>query len=889
MPLIHRLASLRRNLLQRERVDRELAEELQAYVEMLTEAKAASGLSPEEARRAALIELGGVAQVKERVREVSVGHFVGTVLQDLRYGARTLRKNLGFTLVAVFTLALGIGANTAIFSVVDAVLLRPLPFAEQERLVVMWKRDLTANHPLVELSVPEFNDWRAQSESFESLAAMPTSVYGYGYILTGRGEPVQIESARVSADFFETLGARPQLGRDFTAEDDKPGAARVVVISHRLWRERFDSDPRVIGRSVTLNDTAFEVVGVMPSDFEFPKGADIWSTLSANMGGGALQNRQAVFLQAVGRLKPGVTPAQAETEVNTILGRLAAAYPDTKSAGHRVVMTPLSEYLFGSARLALWMLLAATGLLLAVACANVANLLLARATSRRREIAVRVALGARRSRVVRQLLAESVLLAIIGGGFGLLLAQWLIRLLASVAPADIPRIEDASVDASVLAFTACVALLTVFIFGLAPAVNASKVNLAETLVEGGGKTAGGRRGRRLLGALVIAEVAVTSVLLIGAGLVLRSFVKLQQTETGFDTTNVLTFQLRLHGKKYSDAKAVREFYRQFTERLEARPGVVAAGAVLIRPLEGTIGWDVPYSTTDQTPEEAERNRVPNFEVVTPHYFRSVGLPLKAGREFTEHDDEESPKVVVISEAMAREIFDEGVDPIGQSIRLFDPSDSDSALSTVVGVVGDARYRDVKDSRWDIYVPYRQFSFPVRYVTVRTTSDPAAFADVARGELAALDPDQAVAALKTTSQLFSENVARPRFNTLLLGLLAALAALLAAVGIYGVMSYSVRQRTREIGIRLALGAQPGNVLRLVVRQAMTLALVGVVVGLVIAAAATRLMGGLLYGVSAVDPLTFSAITIALTCVALLASYIPARRATKVDPTVALRYE
>ncbi|HEV2863614.1 MAG TPA: ABC transporter permease [Pyrinomonadaceae bacterium] len=809
--------------------------------------------------------------------------------RDLLYGARAFRKNPGFALVAALTLGLGIGANTAIFSVVEVVLIRPLPFAEQDRLMVLWKRDLTANQELVELSIPEFNDWRAQTQTFESLAAMPTSVYGYGYVLGDGGEPLQIESARVSADFFDVLGARPALGRGFTPEDDRPGAARVVVISGRLWRERFNADPSIVGRAVTLNGTGFEVVGVMPSEFEFPRGADIWSSLSGNIGGGALQNRNAVFLQAVGRLKPGATREQAEAELNTIVGRVAAAHPETEAAGHRVVMTPLVEYVFGSARLALWMLLAATGLLLAVACANVANLLLARATARRREMAVRAALGAGRLRIARQLFAESLLLASAGGALGVALAYWLIDLLVAFAPADIPRMEGVGVSGVVLAFSLGVTLLTAFAFGLVPAVTASKVNLADALGEGGKGSSGGRKGNRLRAALVVAEVAVTCVLLVGAGLVLRSFVKLQQVDAGFDTEKVLTFQLRLHGSRYPDRKAVREFYRQLVERLEAQPGVLAAGAVLIRPLEGSIGWDVPYAAEGQTPEEAKRNRVPNFEVVTPHYFRSVGLPVKAGREFTEADDEEAPKVAVISEAMARAAFPEGTNPVGRRLRLFDPSDSDTALHTVVGVVGDARYRDVRDARWDVYVPYRQFDFPVRYVTVRTASDPAVFADVVRREVAALDPAQAVAALKTTSQLFSENVARPRFNTLLLALLSLLAALLAAVGIYGVMSYAVRQRTREIGIRLALGAQPRDVLRMVVRQGMALALLGILSGLLAAAASTRLLSGLLYDVSAFDPLTFCSTALMLACVALVASYLPARRATKVDPTDALRYE
>ena len=574
-PLLSRL----RALWDAEAVHHEIDEELRFHLDMRTEENIRHGMNPEEARRDAEQRFGRLTRIKEAGYEVRGGGIVETFWQDWCYGVRVLRKHPGFTLLAVLTLGLGIGANTAIFSVVHAVLLRPLPFAQQERLVVMWKRDLTAHHPLVELSIPEFNDWRAQSQSFASLAAMPTSVYGYGYVLSGHGEPVQIESARVSADFFATLGVPPALGRAFTAEDDRPGAAHVVILSHRLWRERFNADPHLIGRTITLNDTGFSVVGVIPASFEFPKGVDLWSPLSGNVGGGALQNRQAVFLQAVGRLKPGVTLAQAEAELNTIIGRVAAAHPETEATGHRVVITPLVEYLFGSARLALWMVLAATGLSLAVACANVANLLLARATSRRREIAVRVALGAQRARIVRQLFDESLLLAIAGGGLGVLLAYWLIDLLVFVAPADIPRLEGASINASVLAFTTGVALLTAFIFGLAPAVTASKVKLTEALSEGVGKTAGGRQGHRLRGVLVIAEVAVTSVLLIGAGLVLRSFVKLQQVDAGFDTSHVLTFQLRLHGKKYPDAKSTRDFFRQLIERLEAQPGVLAAGGV----------------------------------------------------------------------------------------------------------------------------------------------------------------------------------------------------------------------------------------------------------------------------------------------------------------------
>jgi predicted permease len=810
-----------------------------------------------------------------------------TLLKDIRYAIRGLLKRPGFTAVAVITLALGIGANAAIFSAIHSVLLRPLPFSEQDRLVVMWERDQMANQTLVELSIPEFNDWRSQSHSFESMSAMPTSVYGYGYVLTGRGEPVQIESSRVSADFFSTLGVRPLLGRAFTSDDDRPGAAHVVILSYRLWRQQFNADGNVVGQTISLNDTGFSVIGVMPANFEFPKGAEIWSPLSATMGGGALENRGAVFLQVVGRLKPGITTAQTEAELNTI-SRIAGEHPETEAGQHRVVITPLVGYIFGNARPALWLLLGATGLLLLIACANVANLLLARATSRRREIAVRVALGASRLQIVRQLLTESLLLAVAGAFLGVLLAYWLIDLLILVAPFDIPRLEGLGINAAVLAFTAGVTLLTAVIFGLVPALTVSKVNVSEVLNEGG-KTAGERQGNRLRGLLVVAEVAVTVVLLIGTGLILRSFIKLQQVDAGFDRNSILTFQLRLHGKKYSDQKSVADFYQQLIERLETQPGVIAAGAVLIRPLEGIIGWDVPYSLATQSADEAKRNRVPNFEVVTPHYFQSVGLPLKAGREFTEHDNKESPKVVILSEAMARSIFAPGVDPLGQRIRLFDPTDADSSWRTVAGVVGDARYRELREARWDVYVPYRQFPFPVRYVTLRTASDPTAFAEVVRRQVAELDPNQAVAAMKTTPQLFSENVARPRFNTLLLSLLSLVAALLAAVGVYGVMSYAVQQRTREIGIRLALGARSMDVLKMVLRSGMTLALTGITIGMAAAFAITRLLTGLLFDVGPTDAMTFIAVPLALIAVVLLACYIPARRATKVDPLVALRYE
>ncbi|HXG68907.1 MAG TPA: ABC transporter permease, partial [Blastocatellia bacterium] len=730
---------------------------------------------------------------------------------------------------------------------------------------------------------------------------------GFGYTLTGLDEPMQIEAARVSADFFPTLGVRPMLGRAFTADEDRPGAAGAVVISHRLWQSRFNSDPNLVGRMITFSDggmeAAFEaalnpnkvgqtgipndiglmVVGVMPAEFEFPKGVDAWMPLSAVSGKWAVENRVG-FLQVVGRLKPSVTREQAQAELDTIIKQIAAAHPETQASGQRAVITPMVAHIFGDARPALYLLLAATALLLLIACANIANLLLARATSRRKEIALRAALGAGRSRLARQLMSESLALAVAGGGLGIMLTYWLLDLFASLVPTDIPRIEAVEINVPVLLFTCGLTLLVAFICGLAPSFFASKVNLNEALNAGSSKVGGERRGNRLRGALVVAEIAITLVLLIGAGLISRSFLNLRQVDLGFDPRNVLTFQLQLHGKKYAGIEEARDYFQQLLERLEAQPEVVAAGAILIRPLEGHVGWDVGYAIEGQSPDEAKRNAILNCEAITPHYFRSMGIPLKAGREFTEQDDADAPQVVIVSETMARNVFAPGVDAIGKRIKL-----GGQPWRTIVGIAGDARYRELKDIRWDVYVPYRQFDFPVTYVTVRTVSDPSSFLPIARREVAALDPNQAITSVMTMEQIVSATLARPRFNALLLNLLAALAAALAAVGIYGVMSYSVTQRTREIGIRVALGAQMSDVMKLVVGQGMRLALVGVLIGLGGAFALTRLMESLLYGVSATDPLTFAAIALLLAGVALLACYLPARRAMKVDPMVALRYE
>jgi putative ABC transport system permease protein len=825
------------------------------------------------------------------------------MFQDLRIGLRMLLKNRGFTLIAALTLALGISANTSVFSVAYTTLLRPLPFRDQERLIVAWKSDATTKQPFVEISIPEFNDWRGQNRVFERLAAMTTSIYGFNYMLTGRGEPEQIHSARVSADFFPALGVEPLLGRAFTADEDRPGAAGVAVISHGLWQRRFNADPKLIGQMVTfndggnqsaleaavkpdqtikLNDTGFTVVGVMPPEFEFPKGVDMWVPLSGASGKDLVESPLG-FLQAVGRLKPSVTLEQAKAELDTIIGRIAAQHPEMRASGERAVVKPLTSHIFGDARPGLYLLLAATSLLLLIACANIANLQLARATSRRREIALRAALGAGRGRLARQLMTESLALAIAGGGLGVLLASWLIGPLTSLAPAEVPRIEAVEIGLPALLFTCGLTLLSAFVCGLAPALIASKVNLAEAL-NAGGKIGGERRGKRLRGALVVAQIAVTLALLIGAGLISRSLLNLRQIDPGFDQRNVLTFQLQLHGGKYPEVGKTRDYYRQLLERVEAQPGVVAAGAVLMRPLEAPVGWYVRYATDGQSVDEMMRNAILNCVSVTPHYLRAIGTPIKAGREFTERDDGDAPQVAIISETMARNAFAPGVDPIGKRIKI-----GGQGWRTIVGVAGDARLIDLKDARWNIYAPYRQFAYPVSYVAIRAASDPMAMLAMVRREVAALDPEQAVMSAMTMEQRVSTSLAQPRFNALLLNLLSMLAAALAAVGIYGVISYSVAQRTREIGIRLALGAPRRDVLRLVIGQGMALAVAGVAIGLAASLALTRLMKGLLYGVSATDLLTFTGAALLLSAVAIVACWLPARRATKVDPMVALREE
>ena len=810
------------------------------------------------------------------------------LLKDIRYGIRGLAKRPGFAAVVILTLALGVGANTAIFSIVYGVLLRPLPFPEQERLVVAWEKDTTANTPFVELSVAETRDWQAQNQSFTSLAAMPTTVYGYGYVLTGRGDAVQLESAKVSGSFFSILGAQASLGRVFNESDDQANAPNVVVLSDRLWRERFNSDAHIVGQTITLNQQGFTVLGVMPANFEFPKGVDLWKPLLASMDPRLLENRGATYLQVIGRLKPGVTLPQAEAELNTIIARVAAQHPETQAGGYRVVLTPLSDHLFGNAKPALWALFAATGLLLLIASANIANLLLARATSRRKELAVRAALGASRWQLTRHLLSESLALAACGGSAGVLLAYWLVELLKAIAPADLPRLEGVQISGAVLLVSLACTLVTVLIFGLLPALSASRINLNETINEASARLTNTRAGNRLRGTLVVGEVAMTIVLLAGATLILRTFVNLSRVPLGFNPQQVLSMQLRLTGEKYRAVETRREFFSHLVERLEAQPGVTAASGVLIRPLEGTVGWDFDYAIEGQSLDDARTNALANYENITPHYFRTFGIPLKAGREFETQDSAGKQPVAIVSEHMAERFFGSPAAAIGKRIKLA-PDDQDQPWRFIVGVAGDVRYRELQSTRLDLYVPHAQSTPSLNHFAVRTTMDPAQALTLVRREVAVLDPHQAVSRVASMEELTAAQLARPRFNAVLLNWLAGLAMLLAAVGIFGVMAYSVAQRTNELGLRIALGAPPGNIMKLVLWQGMKLAALGVLLGLIGAVMLTRGLGSLLYGVSATDPLTFTVIALLPMVVTTLACWVPARRATRVDPLVALRCE
>ncbi len=801
-----------------------------------------------------------------------------TFWQDLRYGARMLMKKPGFTLIAVITLALGIGANTAIFSVVNAVMLRPLPYEESERLVVLYETNPQQGRDEMPLSYPNFTDWRAQSQSFEQMAAFRSG----GIVLTGKDEPARLQASVVSADFFALLRVKPLRGRVFLPEEDKVGGAPVVVVSHALWQSRFGGDEGLVGQQITLNGKSNTVIGVMPPDFALPPGdqTEVWMPLGPLAD--QMQNRAVHTLIALGRLKPGVDLRQAQTELQSIANRIQQQNP-AADPGHGAQVMSSHESSTKAARPALLVLLVAVGFLLLIACANVANLLLARAEARQKEIAIRTALGATRGRVVRQLLTESLLLAVAGGAAGLFLAWWGIDALAGSLPDDLPRAKEIGVDRVVLGFTAALSILTGLIFGIIPALTGAKPSLNETLKEGGRTGAGFSRGR-IRGALIVSEVALSLALLVGAGLLIRSFWQLMQVNPGFQSDHLLTLNVTLLGDKYNESAPVISFFRELPTRLGALPGVKAVSAVSSLPISGgdgngnlTIeGRDFPPA---QTPAASYRRILPN-------YFSVMGIPLKQGREFDERDTG-AEKVVIINESMARRFWPDG-DAVGKRIKVGPPQNE--PWLTIVGVVGDVKNIGLEaDARLATYEPHPQRPWSTMNLAIRTETEPLTQAAAVRSELRAMEKNLLIRTPSTMHERIRLSVAPRRFNMALLAVFAALALLLAAVGVYGVMSYTVTQRTHEIGVRMALGAQSGAVLKLIVGQGLKLALIGVAIGLPAAFALTRWMEDLLFGVRRTDPWTYGLVAAVIMLVALLACWIPARRAAKVDPMIALRYE
>ncbi len=803
-----------------------------------------------------------------------------TLWQDFRYAVRMLFKKPAVTIMAILTLAIGIGANTAIFSVVNGVLLRPLPYKDPDRLAMVWMDNSRINVSEDWHSYPNYVDYRTQTQTFEDIAMFNNMSLN----LTGEGEPERIVGAHVSSNLFPLLGVEAALGRTFTAEEDVDGKDKVVLLGYGLWQRRFAGDKDILGKSIYLSGEPRVVVGVMPKGFAFPrKETDMW--IPSAPGERTKQARGSFWIQLIGRLKPGVTVKQAQADMSTIAANIRQQNPDQE--GYDVNIVSYHEQVVGNVKPALLVLLGAVAFVLLISCVNVANLLLARAAGREREIAIRTAIGATRARLIRQLLTESALLAALGGAAGILLAVWGLDALIALSPQDIPRLDQIRIDGRVLGFSLAVSILTGLIFGLVPALQGSKSDLNESLKDGGRGATTGIRGRRLRNILVVAEIAIALVLLIGAGLMIRSFLTLQKVNLGFNPDNILTLRVRLSGSKYREGAAAVDFYKQLLQRVSAMPGVQSAGAVSDvflskTPNSGNFSIE---GRPDFPP--AERVEVP-IDVASPNYFKAMEIPLLEGRFFDDRDSPDGPPVVIINETMAR-LFWPGEDALGKRIKYGQQSSEDS-WKEIIGIVKDTRRTGFDaEVRPETYLPHAQAPARGLMLIVRGVSDPLNLATTIRAAVLELDKDQPVYEIKTMDMLLGDMVAQRRLNTLLFGIFAVVAMLLASVGIYGIMSQSVTQRTHEIGVRMALGAQKSDVLGLVLRQAMTLAVSGIVLGLGAAFALTRVMSSLLYGVSATDPLTFAAISLALAGVAMLASYIPARRAAKVDPMVALRYE
>ncbi len=865
----------------------EIIEELEQHLDDRYAELIAGGASEEQAVRAALDELSDSELFARELRRVErpVGaepvilgtrriNMVADLRQDLRYSVRTIRKQPGFAAIAVLTLGLGIGPITAIFTLAHAVLLKPLPFKEPERLIRVWKN---ANNSV---SVPDFVEWRDQNQTCEQMGTF--QIYSV-FNLIGEGEPEAIQGSVVSADMLTMLGVEPLMGRLFLPDEDKPGASPAMVLSHTLWQQRFNGDPNIIGRHLTFNAQPYTVVGVMPKGFEFPidvTGTRLWATDVFDPNDPTTP-RGNNFLNVVARLKPGVSIEQAQTNLQTIL---EPQYPNPVP----VSLMSLHEQLVGDTRTPLLVLLGAIAFVLLIACANVANLLVIRSAARQKEVAVRIALGASQFRLFRQLLTESLLLATIGGALGLLLAFLSLDLLIGFSPMRIPRVEGVGIDASVLGFLSLIVLLTGLVFGTLSSFRLSERDLREALKEGTGRATSGRSRQRLRSALVVAEIALSLVLLVGMGLMLRSFFKLRAVDPGFRSEGVLCINVMLPQSRYPERNQRADFIRQTLERMEALPQVRSVGSAAYNTW--TMGVSSRRFAIEGLPlPEPGHENFANYISASPEYFRTLSIPLIAGRAFTSRDDIQAPGVAIINQALARRFFPEE-EAIGKRIRFYSTRDPQPPWLEVVGVVNDVKQISLdSEQRPEIYVPHAQGAHPALTFFVRTDKDPLSLTSAAKSAIQAVDKDQPVAWLTTLDQVLAGSVSSRRGLMFLLGVFAVIAVMLAAVGIYGVISHSVSQRTHEIGIRMALGARPMDVLKLVVRQGLALVVIGVGTGLAGAVVLTRVLSSLLFGVTATDAVTFVSVSLILTAVALLACYVPARRATKVDPMVALRHE
>ncbi len=809
-----------------------------------------------------------------------------SLTKDIRYGLRSLLKHPAFTAIVVVTLALGIGATTAIFSVVNTVLLRPLPHARAERIVAIQELNETGRR--VQVTSANFLDWRTQNTVFEHLAAIHTRPGNLA--LADQAE--RIELAVTSANFFAVFGTAPKVGRFFIPADEVAGHAPIAVISHTLWQRRFGGAPEIVGQSITLDGRSYTVVGVAPAGFQYPDKTEAWlpplrlaPELNERMD--VTQVRGLGFLSAVALLKPGVSVAQAASEMETITARLRQQYPETNNRRFNRVVS-LHTHLVGDTSSMLLLLFGAVSFVLLIACANVANLLLASAASRQKEMAIRAALGASRWRVMRQLLTESTMLALAGGGLGLLLAWWGVALMTRLLPQDFPRLADINVDWRVLGFTLAASVLTGIIFGLAPALQISKTRVHESLKESGRRSSGGPRHNRLRSLLIVGEVALSVVLLAGAGLLFRSFMELQSVNTGFTSQQVLTLRLSPSGTTYTRDADYTSFYSQVIERIASMPGVQAVGAINTLPL--SKGPTAGFRIEGRAPVTTDKWPGANYRSVSPDYFRAMNTPVVRGRFFTERDKENAPLAMIINQALASRDFP-NENPLEKRINL-GPNDRNGQpiWFEIIGVAANVRSLELSEEPVpEFYLSLLQDPFSGMSVVIRTVVEPAGLIAEIRRAVAEVDKAAPVSDVMTMDHIVNDAVTQPRFNLFLLGLFGGIALLLSAAGIYGVTSYSVTQRTHEFGIRMALGAQVGDVLKMLLGQGTLLIFAGVVVGLAASFALTRLMKSLLFGVSVTDPVTFVATTLLLTVVALLACYIPARRATKVDPLVALRYE